>query len=108
MPTPLIMMLQSVELPLTSSGSIAAIVISVFTGSGFAAILTSRATRRNLDSTSLKTITDATILLLDPMKAEIERLQIQVQKLSMIADEATRKLERALRLLRQHKIPWQD
>lgn len=76
-------------------GWIAAVVVSVFTGSGFAALITARATRRSLDSSSLKKVADATVVLLDPMRSEIERLENRVKRLTETADEATRNYEAA-------------
>lgn len=110
-----------------SYGWIAAIIVSVFTGSGFAALITARSTRRSLDSDSLKKVADATVVLLDPMRSEIERLENRVKRLTASADEATRNyeaaearvraltiqatqlaadFERAQLLLRAHGIAW--
>ena len=106
---------------------IAAVIIAVFSGGGFGAILTARATRRSLDTDSLKKVADATVILLDPMRAEIQRLESRVQKLSVTEKEATANYEqaeararsltaqadevnanysRAMKLLREHNIPF--
>lgn len=108
-------------------GWIAAVVVSIFTGSGFAALITARSTRRSLDSDSLRKVADATVVLLDPMRSEIERLELRVKRLTASADEATRNyeaaearvraltvqatqlaadFERAQLLLRAHGIAW--
>lgn len=76
-------------------GWIAAVVVSIFTGSGFAALITARSTRRSLDSSSLKKVADATVVLLDPMRNEIERLESRVQRLTETAEAATRNYEAA-------------
>ena len=113
------------------AGWIAAVIIAVFSGGGFGAMLTARATRRSLDTDSLRKVADATVLLLDPMRAEIQRLESRVQKLSVTAQEATDNYERAesrvrsltaqatetnanysraIQLLREHNIPlpWES
>ncbi|MGH3794364.1 MAG: hypothetical protein ACRDSP_05695 [Pseudonocardiaceae bacterium] len=109
MPTLWMIVLQHQQsLPSLPAGWIAATIVSVFTGTGFTAMLTARATRRSLDSDSLKKVADATVMLLDPMQAEIKRLETQVQRLTAVAAETTEKFERALRLLHQHNIEWQD
>ena len=108
-------------------GWIAAAVVAVFTGSGFAALVTARSTRRSLDSDSLKKVADATVVLLDPMRSEIERLENRVQRLTETAEAATKNyedaearvraltiqatqltadFERAQLLLRAHGIAW--
>ena len=108
-------------------GALAAVVVALFTGGGFATLVTARATRRSLESDSLKKVADATIVLLDPMRAEIERLESRVAKLSENSETATRNWElaesrvrtltaqseqvtanyrRALALLQQHEIPF--
>jgi hypothetical protein len=109
------------------AGWIAAVVVAVFSGGGFGAMLTARATRRSLDTDSLKKVADATVVLLDPMRAEIQRLEARVQKLNVTVEEATSNYERAearvrsltaqatesnanysraLQLLREHNIPF--
>lgn len=108
-------------------GIIAAAVVAVFTGSGFAALITARSTRRSLDSDSLKKVADATVVLLDPMRSEIERLEVRVARLTETADAATKNyedaearvraltiqanqltadFERAQLLLKAHGIAW--
>lgn len=108
-------------------GIIAAAVVAIFTGSGFAALITARSTRRSLDSDSLKKVADATVVLLDPMRSEIQRLETRVKRLTESTDEATRNyeaaearvraltiqatqlaadFERAQLLLRAHGIAW--
>ncbi|MGH4010382.1 MAG: hypothetical protein ACRDTH_19850 [Pseudonocardiaceae bacterium] len=107
-------------------GWIAAVIIAVFSGGGFGAMLTARATRRSLDTDSLKKVADTTVILLDPMRAEIQRLESRVQKLTATVEEATANYEqaearvrsltaqatevnanysRAIELLREHNIP---
>ncbi|MGH3778753.1 MAG: hypothetical protein ACRDRR_23955 [Pseudonocardiaceae bacterium] len=109
------------------AGWIAAVIIAVFSGGGFGAMLTARATRRSLDTDSLKKVADTTVVLLDPMRAEIQRLESRVQKLSVTEEEATANYEqaearvrcltaqateananysRAMQLLREHNIPF--
>ncbi|HSL07138.1 MAG TPA: hypothetical protein VK887_04075 [Pseudonocardiaceae bacterium] len=113
------------------AGWIAAVIVAVFSGGGFGAMLTARATRRSLDTDSLRKVADATVILLDPMRAEIQRLESRVQKLSVMVEEATAHYEqaeararsltaqatdasanysRALQLLREHDIPlpWES
>lgn len=108
-------------------GWIAAAVVSIFTGTGFAALITARSTRRSLDSDSLKKVADATVVLLDPMRSEIERLESRVARLTETADAATKNyedaearvrmltiqttqlaadFERAQHLLKAHGIAW--
>lgn len=108
-------------------GIIAAAVVAIFTGSGFAALITARSTRRSLDSDSLKKVADATVVLLDPMRSEIERLESRVARLTVTAEAATKNyedaearvraltiqatqlaadFERAQLLLRAHGIAW--
>ena len=108
-------------------GAIAAVIVAVFTGGGLYQLATLRQQRQNLESDALRKVADATIVLLDPMRAEIERLEARVAKLSNTADEATTKWEqaehrvrtltaeaeqvtanyrRALALLQQHNIPF--
>jgi uncharacterized membrane protein len=108
-------------------GIIAAAVVAIFTGSGFAALITARSTRRSLDSDSLKKVADATVVLLDPMRSEIERLEVRVARLTETADAATKNyedaearvraltiqtnqltadFERAQLLLKAHGITW--
>jgi uncharacterized membrane protein len=108
-------------------GIIAAAVVAIFTGSGFAALITARSTRRSLDSDSLKKVADATVVLLDPMRSEIERLEVRVARLTETADAATKNyedaearvraltiqtsqltadFERAQLLLKAHGIAW--
>jgi hypothetical protein len=109
------------------TGWIAAVIVAVFSGGGFGAMLTARATRRSLDTDSLRKVADATVVLLDPMRAEIQRLESRGQKLSVTAEEATANYERAkarvrfmtmqadeakanysraMQLLREHNIPF--
>lgn len=108
-------------------GAVAAILVSIFTGGGLFQLATVRSQRRSLDTDSLRKVADATIVLLDPMRAEIERLEARVARLSQTADDATAKWEqaeqrvriltveseqttanyrRALALLQQHDIPF--
>jgi chromosome segregation ATPase len=107
--------------------SLAALLVALFTGGGLAQLSTIRQTRRALDTDSLRKVADATIVLLDPMRAEIERLEARVARLSENSETATRKWEeaeqrvrvltveaeqitanyrRALALLQQHEIPF--
>lgn len=83
-------------------------LLSIFASTGFAAVFTSRATRRNLDSDSLKKVADATVVLLDPMETRIKTLEAKVTELSIVAEQATAKYTRAVLLLRQHDIPWHE
>lgn len=87
---------------------VALTLLSVFVSTGFAAVLTSRATRKNLDSDSLKKVADATVVLLDPMESRIRTLEAKVTELSSVAEAATAKYTRAVMLLRAHDIPWHE
>jgi hypothetical protein len=109
------------------AGWFAAVIVAVFSGGGFGAMLTARATRRSLDTDSLKKVADTTVVLLDPMRAEIQRLEARGQRLSTTVEEATANYERAearvrsltaqaaeananysraMQLLREHNIPY--
>lgn len=87
---------------------IALTLLSIFASTGCAAVITSRATRRNLDSDSLKKIADATVVLIDPMEKRIKTLETRVTELSHVAEQATAKYVRAVTLLRAHHIDWND
>lgn len=108
-------------------GQLGALIVAIFTGGGLVQLATLRQTRRNLESDSLRKVADATIVLLDPMRAEIERLEARVARLSESSEQATQKWEdaetrvriltaeaeqvtanyrRALALLQQHNIPF--
>lgn len=87
---------QAIPSAITSPvGLFAGVLVALFTGGGFAAMLTARSTRRNLDTDSLRKVADATVVLLGPMGAEIERLEGRVAKLSEVAETATRNYEEA-------------
>jgi len=107
--------------------TIAALIVALFTGGGLVQLATLRQTRRNLETDSIRKVADATIVLLDPMRSEIERLEARVARLSESSEQATRKWEdaearvrvltaeaeqvtanyrRALALLQQHDIPF--
>lgn len=87
---------------------VALTVLSIFVSTGFVGVLTSRATRKNLDSDSLKKIADATVVLIDPMEKRIKMLETRVTELSHVAEEATAKYVRAVTLLRENNIDWQE
>jgi hypothetical protein len=114
-------------MPGTWLSAFAAVLVALFTGGGLVQLATVRQTRRSLDTDSLRKVADATIVLLDPMRAEIERLEARVARLSENSETATRKWEaaeqrvrtltveaeqvaanyrRALALLQQHDIPF--
>ena len=76
-------------------GLIAAVIVALFTGGFGTAILTPKSTPRSLDTASLRKVAHATVILLVPMRAEIERLETRVSKLSTTAQEATEKWEQA-------------
>lgn len=87
-------------------GTIAAIIVALFTGGGLFQLATIRSQRRSLDTDSLRKVADATIVLLDPMRAEIERLELRVSRLTDTAATATTQYEEAaarVRLLTQRQ-----
>lgn len=107
--------------------TIAGIIVALFTGGGIVQLATLRQTRRSLETDSLRKVADATIVLLDPMRMEIQRLEARVANLSEAVKTATEKWEdaerrirqltfesqqinanyrRALELLQQHDIPF--
>jgi hypothetical protein len=82
-----------------TTSTIAAIVIAVCTGGGLTAVVNWFTSRRKMGADAVKVYTDTTLLLLKPMREEIERLESRVQKVN-------EQLTIAGTLLRANQIEW--
>lgn len=80
---------------------IAAIIVAVCTGGGLTAIVNWLSARKKLGADAVKVYTDTTLLLLEPMREEIKRLESRVR---IASDQLTI----ATALLRHHNIDWPE
>jgi hypothetical protein len=78
---------------------IASMILAVCTGGGLTAVVNWLASRRKLGADAVRVYTDTTLLLLEPMREEIKRLEIRVRT-------AGDQLTVASALLRAHNIAW--
>lgn len=82
-----------------NSTTIAAVIIAVCTGGGLTAIVNWLSSRRKLGADAVKVYTDTTLLLLEPMREEIKRMESRVRVV-------TEQLTVASSLLRTNNIDW--
>lgn len=84
-----------------SAATIGAVILAVCTGGGLTALVNWLSGRKKLGADAVKVYTETTLLLLEPMRGEIERLESRVRV-------ATDQLTIATALLRHHNIDWPD
>ena len=82
-----------------TTAQLGAIIIALLTGGGLTAGINWFSSRKTSSATAIKVYTETTLLLLEPMKHEIERLE---ERIRVASDQ----LVIAAALLRQNAIEW--